>query len=79
MCSSCVKAIALHAGIVQGQGQVVTIEERQDFKSIQVQFPAGNVGGIQIGASVAINGTCLTVRRAKLSADCVTHNSILTL
>ena len=61
-CSSCVEAVALGAGIVQGRGQVVTIEERQDFRSLQVEFPARNVDGIQIGASVAINGTCLTVR-----------------
>lgn len=46
---------------MQGQGEVVDVRERQDFRSIQIQFPAGKVDGIQIGASVAINGTCLTV------------------
>ena len=64
--SSCVEAIVLDTGIVQGQGQVVAIEKRQDFRSIQVKFPVGKVDGIQIGASVAINGTCLTVRRAQI-------------
>lgn len=53
---------AAAAGIVQGQASVVDVKERQDFRSFRVEFPAGRVDGIQIGASVAINGTCLTVR-----------------
>ncbi len=28
---------------------------------VGIEFPPGRVQGIQIGASVAINGTCLTV------------------
>jgi riboflavin synthase alpha subunit len=49
------------AGIVQGQGKVVKVHQQQDFRSIKVQFPSGKMDGIKIGASVAINGTCLTV------------------
>lgn len=50
------------AGIVQGKASVVDVEERENFRSIRIQFPAGKVDSVQIGASVAVNGTCLTVR-----------------
>ncbi|EIE19022.1 riboflavin synthase [Coccomyxa subellipsoidea C-169] len=53
--------MALFTGIVQGQGNVVKVHQLEDFRSISIQFPSGSMGGIQIGASVAINGTCLTV------------------
>lgn len=51
----------LHAGIVQGQGQVETVDSKDDFSSIRIRFPPGKLDGVQVGASVAINGTCLTV------------------
>ena len=51
----------LAAGIVQGKGKVAELQQKQDFQSIHVSFPPGKTDGIQIGASVAINGTCLTV------------------
>ena len=50
-----------HAGIVQGKGTVVELDKRQDFSSIKVEFPGGRLNGAQIGGSIAINGTCLTV------------------
>ncbi len=50
------------AGIVQGQAAVVDVEERENFRSIRIEFPDGKADGVQIGASVAVNGTCLTVR-----------------
>ena len=51
----------LAAGIVQGKGKVTELQQKQNFRSIHVSFPPGKTDGIQIGASVAINGTCLTV------------------
>eukprot|EP00891_Asterochloris_glomerata_P004819 jgi/Astpho2/4819/e_gw1.00068.19.1_t len=51
----------LAAGIVQGKGRVTELQQKQNFRSIHVSFPPGTTDGIQIGASVAINGTCLTV------------------
>ena len=53
-----------HAGIVQGQGHVIKVHQRQAFRRMDIQFPAASMAGIQIGASVAINGTCLTVLTA---------------
>ena len=55
-------------GIVQGQASVVHVEERDNFRRIRIQFPAGKVDSVQIGASVAVNGTCLTVRKFCKSA-----------
>lgn len=53
---------ALFTGIVQGKGRVIELQSKgDDFASFRIQFPEGSMGGIQIGASVAINGTCLTV------------------
>lgn len=51
----------MFTGIVQGLAAVAQVAEADNFKSFKIQFPAGKADGIQIGASVAINGTCLTV------------------
>ena len=34
---------------------------RPQFSSLDISFPPGAADGVRIGASVAINGTCLTV------------------
>ena len=57
---------ARRAGIVQGLAEVDAMEPRgdagaSDFRALRVRFPAGAAAGAQQGASVAINGTCLTV------------------
>ena len=54
--------MCLLAGIVQGQGQVAAVDSKDDFSSIRIRFPPGKLDGVQVGASVAVNGTCLTVR-----------------
>lgn len=51
----------LHPGIVQGKGHVKDVHKQHEFSSIHIQFPTGKTDAIQTGASVAINGTCLTV------------------
>lgn len=64
------KAPSCAAGIVQGKGCVQQVKKQNGFSTIQVQFPAGKTDAIQTGASVAINGTCLTVSCASLC--CIT-------
>jgi riboflavin synthase len=49
------------SGIVQSKGTVRRIDRASDMCSFEIQLPAGAGAGVQIGASVAINGTCLTV------------------
>lgn len=52
----------LFTGIVQGKASIVAKEPKgTDFVSFDIELPHGATDGIAIGASVAINGTCLTV------------------
>lgn len=51
----------MFTGIVQGTAEVVSVETLPGLSQIQVKLPPGKAQNIQIGASVSINGTCLTV------------------
>eukprot|EP00878_Enallax_costatus_P019078 GHUV01020116.1.p1 GENE.GHUV01020116.1~~GHUV01020116.1.p1 ORF type:complete len:172 (+),score=38.36 GHUV01020116.1:164-679(+) len=51
----------MFTGIVQGTAAVADLDSKENFKAFRIQFPSGKAEGVQIGASVAINGTCLTV------------------
>uniref|UniRef100_A0A7S3RAB6 Lumazine-binding domain-containing protein n=1 Tax=Dunaliella tertiolecta TaxID=3047 RepID=A0A7S3RAB6_DUNTE len=52
-------------GIVQGMAEVVNVDSKDNFSQLRIAFPPGHVDGIKLGASVAINGTCLTVTQAQ--------------
>jgi len=49
----------MFTGIVQGVGSVKGVTQHTSHRTILVEIP--NVEGLQIGASVAIDGVCLTV------------------
>ena len=51
----------MFTGIVQGIARVVALRDRPGLRSFTLQFPAGFCAGLEIGASVAIDGACLTV------------------
>ena len=51
----------MFTGIVQGQGRVLEIIEKADFRTHVVSLPAAMLPGLALGASVAHNGCCLTV------------------
>lgn len=51
----------MFTGIVQGVAQVKTSKAVGRNKSLEIVFPTGAMLDQQLGASVAINGTCLTV------------------
>jgi riboflavin synthase len=51
----------MFTGIVQGTAEIADVDKLTDLSRLRIQFPDGKVDGISIGASVAINGTCLTV------------------
>ncbi|MET0091727.1 MAG: riboflavin synthase subunit alpha [Candidatus Thiodiazotropha sp.] len=59
----------MFSGIVQGTAEVVAIDEKVDFRTHRVRFPASTLAGLQPGASIAHNGCCLTVTR--IEGDCV--------
>src|SRR3989339_335493 len=50
----------MFTGIVKGLGTVVSVEDRTGLRTFMVEFPSEYAAGLQIGASVAIDGTCLT-------------------
>jgi len=51
----------MFTGIVQGVAQVAAITDRPGLRSFRLQFPAGFCEALEIGASVACDGVCLTV------------------
>lgn len=51
----------MFTGIVQGIAQVAQITDRSGLRTLRLEFPAGFDAGLQVGASVSVDGTCLTV------------------
>ena len=51
----------MFTGIVQGLGEVTHIQDHGGIRSLQVRLPMGRDQGLETGASIAINGVCLTV------------------
>ena len=51
----------MFTGIVQGTGVISEIIVKEDFRTHIVEMPSDLVEGLEIGASVAHNGCCLTV------------------
>jgi riboflavin synthase len=51
----------MFTGIVQAQAEVITLQDRPGLRSLTLAFPPGFCAGLEIGASVACNGVCLTV------------------
>ncbi|MCF7521472.1 riboflavin synthase subunit alpha [Neisseria sp. ZJ106] len=54
----------MFTGIVQGIGKIVAIEqESAEFRTHIVELPPHMTDNLQIGASIANNGCCLTITR----------------
>lgn len=51
----------MFTGIVQGIATVAAITDRPGLRSFRLAFPPGFAAGLEIGASVACDGVCLTV------------------
>lgn len=51
----------MFTGIVQGKATVVQVAPDQDLVRLKVSFPEGKIEDVERGASVALNGVCLTV------------------
>ena len=50
----------MFSGIVEGTGTITHIEELNDHTHWKVELPSGSEIGIEIGASVSLDGVCLT-------------------
>lgn len=64
----------MFTGIVQGTATVQLASQVGRNKRLEIVFPAGVMLGQQLGASVAINGVCLTV--AEIGHDILTFDVI---
>ncbi|MEL4178809.1 riboflavin synthase subunit alpha [Roseateles sp. PN1] len=53
----------MFTGIVQGIAQVAALTDRPGLRSFTLAFAPGFCEGLEIGASVACDGVCLTVTR----------------
>lgn len=62
----------MFTGIVQGIAPVIAIEEKPNFRTHVLQFPKAWLKKLEIGASVAHNGCCLTV--TKIEGDNVSFD-----
>ena len=51
----------MFTGIVQGTAEVLAIEEKPNFRTHIISMPEALLPGLELGASVAHNGCCLTV------------------
>lgn len=62
----------MFTGIVQGTAEVVAIEQKKDFRTHTIKMPSKLLAYLEIGASVAHNGVCLTV--TKIDGDKVSFD-----
>jgi riboflavin synthase len=53
----------MFTGIVQGIASVAAMQDRPGLRCFTLAFPAGFDQGLTVGASVAVDGVCLTVTR----------------
>ncbi len=53
----------MFTGIVQGVATVAATADRPGLRTLRLAFPSGFLAGIELGASVAVDGVCLTVTR----------------
>lgn len=51
----------MFTGIVQGTAEIVALNDADGLRSLTLRFPEGALAGIQRGASVSLDGVCLTV------------------
>jgi riboflavin synthase len=50
----------MFTGIVRGIAQVAQISDRSGLRTLRLSFPVGFDNGLEIGASVSVDGVCLT-------------------
>ena len=53
----------MFTGIVQGMATVSALQDRPGLRSFTLAFPPGVGAGLAIGASVSVDGVCLTATR----------------
>lgn len=51
----------MFTGIVQGVAEVLAVQDLTGLRRLRLQLPAGLQAALSIGASIAVDGVCLTV------------------
>lgn len=51
----------MFSGIIQGTAEIISVEEKTNFRTHVVRLPSELLTGLETGASVSHNGCCLTV------------------
>ena len=59
----------MFTGIVQGMARIAALTDRPGLRTFSLAFPAGFCAGLEVGASVACNGVCLTATAVRGGAD----------
>jgi riboflavin synthase len=55
----------MFTGIVQGTAIIDSIRDHDALRTFEIEFPKGFCDGLAVGASVSIDGVCLTVTEIK--------------
>ena len=50
----------MFSGIVAGTGKIISLKSNKDFMKLKIDPPKGFCKGLQKGASISVNGICLT-------------------
>lgn len=66
----------MFTGIVQGQATLSSIKKNSTSSSFEFNFPSGSLNDITQGASISINGTCLTVTHHNLEKSSANFDAI---
>ena len=66
----------MFTGIVQTKAQLTEIRDKAQFRQLTVQTEAEHLAKLERGASVAINGVCLTVTEFDCNAGWVCFDVI---
>ncbi|MEW5681973.1 MAG: riboflavin synthase subunit alpha [Pseudomonadota bacterium] len=66
----------MFTGIVQTKAQVTQIRDKAQFRQLTLQVPPQNLKQLERGASIAINGVCLTVTEFDSAAGWVCFDVI---
>lgn len=64
----------MFTGIVQGIATIDAVHSQPGLNTYTIRFPEENLHNVSIGASVAINGTCLTVTSQQ--GNCLTFDAM---
>ncbi len=51
----------MFTGIIQAVATIASVHDREGLRTFEIEFPDGFCDGLAIGASVSVDGVCLTV------------------